>query len=107
MSPTRNMPVWLERGHVQSLLVLAFSVAFNASRWFELRFDGSILLMVASSGQPKGFWLKPKERKTDIAERASFCQKWSFWQKKSHFCEFLHSNIAEIHALSFITAKVK
>ena len=37
MSPTRNMPVWLERGHVQSLLVLAFSVAFNASRWFELR----------------------------------------------------------------------
>ena len=31
------MPVWLERGHVQSLLVLAFSVAFNASRWFELR----------------------------------------------------------------------
>ena len=32
------MPVWLERGHVQSLLVLAFSVAFNASRWFELKF---------------------------------------------------------------------
>ena len=49
MSPTRNMPVWLERGHVQSLLVLAFSVAFNASRWFELR-SGHVTELVNVTG---------------------------------------------------------
>lgn len=45
MTPGRNLPAWLERGHAQSLLVFVFSVAFNFSRWFELDF-GQVMRQV-------------------------------------------------------------
>ena len=32
-------PLWLDNGVVQSCLVLAFSVVFNISRWFEFEYD--------------------------------------------------------------------